>query len=266
MKDRIRTNEYSKEKVNYILEQYNMGRTQKDIAEELGTYNTTISRILKRNNITTRTTASELSIVKTNPFDNDDKDYWIGMLAADGCITRNNSRIVLELQERDLEVMKQYKAFLRHDVSINTTKHYSGKVLYRVSFSNPDAVKFLNSIGITPRKSFSLKLDCSINKDIFRGILDGDGYIVKVAENRPRIGICSASKKFIYQIEDYLKSLNFNPTITVDTRNNDAPLYAVNMYRFKELEQLYDIIYKDAKYYMSRKYLKFGSLLGKLND
>ena len=39
---------------NYIVEEYLKGRTQKDIASELNTYNTSIRRVLLRNKVTIR--------------------------------------------------------------------------------------------------------------------------------------------------------------------------------------------------------------------
>jgi len=42
---------YSKEKVDYIIQQYKLGLNQKQIADKLNTYNTTIRRILMQNGI-----------------------------------------------------------------------------------------------------------------------------------------------------------------------------------------------------------------------
>jgi len=44
----------SEEKVQYIIEQYNKGSSTTVIAEELGIYDATVGKILKRNNIIMR--------------------------------------------------------------------------------------------------------------------------------------------------------------------------------------------------------------------
>ena len=54
-------NRYSKEKEQYVVEQYrDEGRDTVQIAKELDTYNTTIRRILIRNNVKLISTADRL--------------------------------------------------------------------------------------------------------------------------------------------------------------------------------------------------------------
>lgn len=83
-------------------------KTQKEIAEIFCTYNTTIRRILQRNNIEIRGNSEIQSFIKledikdkegTNSF-----DYFIGLLASDGCVTNNN--IVLDFADQICEFLK----------------------------------------------------------------------------------------------------------------------------------------------------------------
>jgi len=87
---------FDREKVNYIIKEYKKGRTQKDIATELGTYNTTIRRILIRNNVEVLGNDKLQTVVKHNPFLNlndDETLYWLGYLIADGNISKERNRI-----------------------------------------------------------------------------------------------------------------------------------------------------------------------------
>lgn len=61
---------YSQEKVDYILQSYAAGKTQKQIADELNTYNTTIRRILLANGIIPKGVREQQEVVKTNIFSN----------------------------------------------------------------------------------------------------------------------------------------------------------------------------------------------------
>ncbi len=61
---------YPQEKVNYILQGYAAGKNQKELADELGTYNTTIRRILLANGIIPIGKRERREVVKTNIFSN----------------------------------------------------------------------------------------------------------------------------------------------------------------------------------------------------
>lgn len=242
----------------YIIDQYSKGRTQQNIAKELGTYNTTIRRILKRNDIKLRSNSYIRRKVKHNPFKklNKQTEYWIGLLATDGCLTRN--RIILELKEDDLNHLKKYKEFLNSPVNIVSTRHRSGKVLKRIQFNNNEVYKTLQSYGVTERKSHSLKLKIPITYHVLRGIIDGDGYIRKKGSHT--LSICTASKDFAKQLFEFLKK-DFNPTL-----KSYNGLYFVNMYRKQELSDLFEKLYKDADYFLQRKYetmaCRYGNVSG----
>lgn len=135
----------------YIVNEYSNGRHTNDLARELGTYNTTIRRILLRNKVELRGLGVAQRFLDYNPFI-EDADYWIGLLATDGCNTRG--AIILELQEQDRHILESYQKFLGGKVNINTTHHKaSGKILYRVGFRNSETSAYLSDVGITPRKS-----------------------------------------------------------------------------------------------------------------
>lgn len=135
----------------YIVNEYTKGRHTNEIAKELGTYNTTIRRILLRNKVELRGIGLAQRLLKDNPFMSN-ADYWLGLLATDGCNTKG--AIILELQEQDRHILEDYQKFLGGQVNINTTNHKaSGKILYRVSFRNSEVTTYLSSLGITPRKS-----------------------------------------------------------------------------------------------------------------
>lgn len=57
----------------FIIEKYVAGQNAKAIATELGTYNTTIRRILLRNNISLRGVSEVNRIVKHNPLSIEDQ-------------------------------------------------------------------------------------------------------------------------------------------------------------------------------------------------
>ena len=82
---------FTKSIVEEIIKLYESGVSAKDIATKYGTYNTSIRRVLLRNNIKLRDSSEAQASVKTNPFaeweTKEAAAYWLGYLAADGCVS-----------------------------------------------------------------------------------------------------------------------------------------------------------------------------------
>lgn len=101
-------------------------------------------------------------------------DYFIGMLASDGCIV--NTCVALEL--KDKEILDNYNSFLGNVCNINSRQSkINGNIYYNIKYKNEDIVNYLETFGIVPKKSNTLKLKY-INWDVLRGIFDGDGSIM----------------------------------------------------------------------------------------
>ena len=253
----------SNDQKNYIIKEYIKGKSQKDLAIEFNTYNTSIRRILIKNGISIRGNNVIQSYVKHNYFKNlkdPNTQYWLGWLATDGCLTNGN--IVLEVKEEDSYILEYFKDFLGNSVNIN--KQLNKKFncyLYRISFKNKEIYEFLKVLGITERKSLTLQLNIPITFSMLRGILDGDGSVK--SKNRD-VSIYSCSKLFINQIYDFLKTEGFSPKLNVDIKKRKNPFYRINLHKREELIRLYNLMYQDHCICLKRKQSNFGSSIGKL--
>jgi intein-encoded DNA endonuclease-like protein len=243
-----------------IINLYKTGKTQQQIADLYNTYNTSIRRILLRNKIIPRS-PEEIGItkryVKENCFLNkEDKDYWIGILATDGCCQKNKS-VVLAVSKKDIELLNKFKNFLGGNVNIIKDP----KDIVRISFRNPEIYTYLNSIGISPNKSLTLDIKIPLNFDIIRGIIDGDGSVHKTVNS---VSIYSSSIKFIFKINNFLTSHSFQTKLTVSTKNRKNPFYGVHIYGIKQLKGLYNFLYyKENITCLERKRI---SILNKINS
>lgn len=253
---------FSEEKVKNIISMYNQGKTQKEIAKYYGTFNTSIRRVLKREGIAIRSNTDIQSYVSSDIFDDlksDVVNYWLGWLATDGCVYQ--SRITLQVQEKDLEVIENFKKFLGNSVMIKTIIHSKYKTIgYRVDFKKAAVAQKLVSYGITPKKSFTLNLNIPITFSMLLGIFEGDGHFVFLGKNKNqgKLGITSASVDFLNQIKEFLVLNGFYCTIT----QSDS-LYNLNMHRKQDLIKLYYKLYQNAPYSLKRKREKFGSFVEK---
>ena len=246
--------------VEYIIREYVNGRNAKSIANELGTYNTSIRRVLLRNNIVPRDPSEALKTVKDTIFTcmSEEAQYWIGYIIADGTIGNNDNSISLSTVEKDKDHLNRYSIFTGVKIHKVLNKKFN-LYEYRVSFRNKSLKKWFISQGITSNKSFNIKLGIPLTASIVRGIFDGDGYVSKTGNT---IEIATASINLVIQLYNYLLSNNIHTTFS---KASTSSVYILRICKLKEREKFFNLIYKDASTYLKRKYDRiYAPLFGNL--
>jgi hypothetical protein len=249
---------FSKEEVNNIIKLYKEGMSQKEIANLYSTYNTSIRRILIRNNVKIRGEAASQAYVKKNPFKrNDEKsDYFLGLLLTDGCIS--NNKISLSLKEGDVYILEEFAKFCSPKLQV--TKYYHSvhnKFQYSVHFkdSRRIVIGYLEKLGRFTNKSYECKLYKPVNYNILRGIIDGDGSIYSTNRGKSlRVSICSKSKDFINQIAYFYQKEGYGYFIN---QRKDG-LYYIHVDSKEDLLRLGYNLYHDAHIFLKRKYERWS--------
>ena len=237
------------------------------IAEKYNTYNTSIRRVLLRYNVQLRGPGIALRKIELEDIESKKNtrefDYFLGLLATDGCVTDN--RIVLDFSEENKELLHYWNEFLGNKCNITCHIHKVFQVpQYRIAFRNQEVVDFLESYGITPNKTFSIILKY-INWDVLRGIIDGDGCVSVTNKGTTlKVGITSANKKFLEQIQQFLLEYSIQSFLNESDRN-ESPIYDLFVYKSDDIIKMYEHLYKNAHFFLKRKELKFGPLLEKFN-
>lgn len=143
-------------------------------------------------------------------IDSNEKAYWLGFLAADGYINKNE--LVLELQESDIEHLIKFGNSISDGLSVRKIIHYrqdKNFIHYRVSFRSGRTIENLNRQGIFQNKSLSLlppNLNSQYSPYWILGYMDGDGCLFK-AKDRLKINF-TGTKEVLTWIRDYLNSNN----------------------------------------------------------
>ncbi len=112
--------------------------------------------------------------------------YAVGLIATDGNLSSDGRHI--DLTSKDIEQLQNFEKCLDIEVKISLkTSGYSDKKYPRIQFSDVKFYRWLQSIGLTPKKSLTIgKL--SIPKkyffDFLRGSFDGDGCIYSYWDKR----------------------------------------------------------------------------------
>ncbi len=253
---------------NDVCQMYNSGKSLKDISSVFNCSQTGISNLLKRNGIKLRGKSSSrkklnahnLDVSYFENIDSHDKAYWLGLLTADGCISRDGYKATLLLKDFDLvekfkkSINSGHKISKRNIFDKRTKKTY---INYSLQVCSKEFVKNLINQGVTSRKSYV----CDFPKinDIYifsylRGLLDGDGSIIlDKSSKKIRISFI-ATKEIITGIQEYISDkLKITP----------HPIYIVsenvNMYKtyyFGDAKIILKNIYENSnsKNRMDRKY------------
>ena len=103
--------------------------------------------------------------------------YALGLLATDGCLSRDGRHI--DLTSKNLEQLENFMKCLGIKVKIGyKTSGYTDKKYTRIQFSDSNLYQVLLGIGFTPAKTKTiavLKIPERYFFDFLRGHLDGDG-------------------------------------------------------------------------------------------
>ena len=241
-----------------IITSYEQGNSLAKVGKEFGCDPSTVKNILKAYNVSTRNlsqarrnylnyTINENCFVNLN---NPDSAYWLGVMYSDGFISKSNqytNYFGITVHEKDSEWLDRFKEFLGYNGEI---KHYIAKTTYKedtpiakLLIGNNKIVVDLENLGVIEHKSLKLnKLpQTEYLDDFIRGYIDGDGSLLK----RGAHITISGTKEFLQNLADYFQiPYSLYP---------DKSIYSLQ-YNAKESHYLEKRLYKDAHYYLKRKY------------
>ena len=198
--------------------------------------------------------------------------YAIGLLASDGCLSKDRRHI--DLTSKDVEQLENFMTCLeiKNKIGQKLAGHKKG-VYFRVQFGDVALYKFLLSVGLTPAKSKTLGA-LSIPKkyffDFLRGSFDGDGSFYSYYDPRWRSSFMyytvfvSASNDHIEWLREVLaQTLGVKGHISQDGRKRTKQLKYAKRESLKILKNMY---YSDTVVCLSRKRLKIQKALTITNE
>ncbi|MDO8584946.1 MAG: LAGLIDADG family homing endonuclease [bacterium] len=139
--------------------------------------------------------------------------YGIGLIASDGNVHKNGKGILFKSAEEELMLKFRDALGITNNIGRSARGGESEKKYYYTQFSSVAFWRFLNSIGITPAKSKTIKSVAVPNQffpDFLRGLFDGDGTFYSSWDKRwPRsfvfqASFASASYPFVWWLKEML--------------------------------------------------------------
>lgn len=235
--------------------------TQEYISTDITLRNVCTKYNLARTTFTVYLKKREVSTKKKPKFDHtvfrkidtEEKAYWLGFIAADGCVSYNPDRahynLEIGLAIKDWEHLEKARKFFNYTKKISYRESTKS---CRIILCNKEMCEDLIKLGITPRKSLTLKfpeyLDSSLIRHFIRGYFDGDGSLSKSKKSNTFTLNIIGTYEFLSVIKEHYKC---NSLLKKDRRHLNNTYYIG--YRVSEALAFFESIYKDANIFLTRK-------------
>jgi len=261
-----------------VIELYQQKKSSIEIGKIFGVSTKPILRILHEENQVIRSRSEARRHFRRNSnffkvIDSERKAYWLGFLAADGCVHKNY--LNLTLQQSDSEILEKFIIDLDSNIIIKSYTegpyglHKFPTLTSGVCICDSQLVSDLHKLGITERKTFSLQfpnIESQFYAPFIRGFFDGDGCVSIINDSKyPTVQsavflIGCASFPFLSMVQEILMAeCNLNKTKLYPKGKNFFSLqYGGN----RQCLRIYHFLYDEANIYLERKKAKFEQILG----
>lgn len=247
-----------------IIKVYNQGFSQKECSKMFNIHRTTLTRILKRENVESRGcrfyTLNEHYFKEIN---SKDKAYFLGLLMADGCNT--NTTVKINLQINDIILLQLFKNYIEYtgSIKINVSKTINKKDQCLITLCSKKLCKDLTNLGCIKAKShytYFPDIPEEFYSHFIRGVFDGDGSIwFSKCHHFEIIG----NNVLIEKIQEILmKECNLNKTKFRNNLKSKNNIIAVTYGGNKQVKKIGEYLYKDCEdLYLPRKKEKIDKII-----
>lgn len=229
----------------------------KKVAAILQVNEKTIARIMKEKNIENVGSQGARRHRFNESFfeeiDTEEKAYWLGFIAADGCVYKgsdgSSNRLQINLKGDDSYMLERFQDAIGSNYKI--AQKMSGK--YKVAQLKVNSTKMCSDLmnhGIIYRKSIIVefpKLKKEYERHYIRGYFDGDGSIGKYKKSYS-VRIVGGSPMLL-KIQDVFNSFG----VEMNLRNVRDDIHELSIANSKALDGIEKFLYQDATIFLERK-------------
>lgn len=273
----------NEEKVKNLYEKgFSVGEISKDLAMQAPNVSMYLNKIYGKDRIKGLhyKVINKKYKINENYFetiDSEEKSYFLGLLYADGCISKTQNCIQIALQAEDKYILELFSKSIETNKPLRFIKgsvvkgfKENKKVCFRkdqylMYMHSPKIKKDLINLGCVPNKSLILTFPDKISEKLIfhfiRGYFDGDGNLYEGVKNRWGISI-AGSEIFCKELCTVLKCVNINNSLFKHSSNN--VFYTRIQGRLNCLD-FFNIVYNNSNIHLIRKYNKFLKCLNSTN-
>lgn len=243
-----------------VCQDYQTGNySSRELGIKYSLSKTCILKILERYNIpkvNRHLVNNNLDVHYFDNIDTEEKAYFLGFIFADGSIS--NDEFFLDINEKDIEMLLRIREEIHSNCKI-TTRKKGNSMMSRIAIKNKVFCSSLSQYGIIENKTKMTshlpveKIPTIFYKDFLRGLIDGDGWVIKTKQNLYKIGYVtqyySTALDFVEMLNSLLEEKWKNKILTPKDR------YAiVNIQKQSIVKQVALVLYKGNKICLSRKF------------
>lgn len=229
----------------------------------------TISIILKEKGIRVKSNTETVKVhyFKEDYFDVIDthaKAYFLGYICADGYVNNKQQALSFYISMKDVEILENLKKELGSDHLLRPLEHINPKSghaskMVQLYIQSKHMVDSLNKLGVYQAKSLTMKfldLPEEFHNSFCLGYFDGDGCV----KTRQQISVVG-TWEFCQKYQEILISkvgLNLTKLYPHDTTKE---LCYMQYSGREHLTKIFNFLYKDSPYKLTRKYDRFTKLM-----
>ncbi len=209
----------SDSEIKTVIDLYESGASREELSAHWGVVPDTISSYFEINGVPMRDCQFPRQFDCNHDFFKTltpESCYAIGFISADGCVSERQT-VSIGLQGRDREILELLSKAMSSTYPITEYEATSDKAkdgkprrYARFSMRSPEMVKDLIELGVTPRKSLTLKpclqIPSEFERDYIRGLIDGDGWVGVPKSGRWNFGFCG-SRWMVSYFQEYAHRL-----------------------------------------------------------
>ena len=260
-----------------ILENYiNKELSYKEIAKIFNVNEKTIKINAKKYGLTSKIGSQGARKHKFNEryfenIDSEEKAYWLGFIAADGCVYKNKQsyRLQINLKGSDIDHLKKFQKAICSDYKITEKK--VGKAQSNTCQLKINSTKMCNDLiknNIIERKSIIFEppiLNKNLMSHFIRGYFDGDGWITSYKRKnsngyRNEVGIIGGKKSINYFIDFLPKGFSKYE------KYKDDKIIQISGSSIKTISETYNYLYENATIFLDRKKNVFENIMSRLTE
>lgn len=261
-------------RIKEIVRRYKHGEPSTSVARDFNITPARVCQILRAKKLTRSNREARpplpcredfFDVINTEP-----KAYWLGFLAADGCVHRSvgrqiRTRLHVNLGERDRAHLETFLRDIDSPAKIgNRAQHCVGFVVTCDRMTTALIVH-----GVVPRKSFRLRFPTTVPshliRHLIRGYFDGNGSAFLARGVYPVIAIVG-TRAFLLQTQ---KEIKINALEHLKTRGSLTPHMSVWQLRYNgkySTTAIQRYLYEGATRWLPRKREKFRAVVMTLSD
>ena len=265
----MRKIEFSEEQLKEIFNLYQKERWgMRKIGQKFNVSNKVIKRVLTEANIETKNDNHRYhaNFDYFKNIDSDEKAYWLGFLAADGCVyvRPENATVFINIHSKDRVHLEKFNKSIESDYPIKdivTSAGFSNNTpMSRLAVNSKKMAQDLIDKNVTPRKSLTLQppnISELYYLPFIAGYFDGDGSISCSQDGKTYHMSILGTREILEWIKE---NLNWQDASLRKRRDDDKNNFYISCGGTNKPYKLISTFYEKSPIHLDRKFKKYNDL------